>query len=159
MVLISIRFMARKDGPAGVSVPLRGLWFLSPYALWLEKTGQLVFPSPCGDYGSYHGGGNVDKTKDPCKFPSPCGDYGSYLAARAGLTLDKYIDVSVPLRGLWFLSDNELLTAQKYLCTVSVPLRGLWFLSLREEKVMRKYEIVSVPLRGLWFLSAGRPRR
>ena len=28
MVLISIRFMARKDGPAGVSVPLRGLWFL-----------------------------------------------------------------------------------------------------------------------------------
>ena len=82
---------------------MRGLWFLSPYALWLEKTGQLVFPSPCGDYGSYQGGGNVDKTKDPCKFPSPCGDYGSYLKNNI-IVFDTESKVSVPLRGLWFLS-------------------------------------------------------
>ena len=36
-----------------VSVPLRGLWFLSfpyinGYTHWLN-----LFPSPCGDYGSY----------------------------------------------------------------------------------------------------------
>ena len=37
------------------------------------------------------------------EFPSPCGDYGSYLFA--GTWVEEYKDeISVPLRGLWFLS-------------------------------------------------------
>ena len=37
---------------------------------------------------------------------------------------------------------------------VSVPLRGLWFLSAEWLKYIPcRYEVVSVPLRGLWFLS------
>ena len=103
MVLISIRFMARKDGPAGVSVPLRGLWFLSRGKQQRTHRNVLQFPSPCGDYGSYHWlsvlNGYVmaagfrplagimvlifiydtdDSNVGKFKFPSPCGDYGSY---------------------------------------------------------------------------------
>jgi hypothetical protein len=38
---------------------------------------------------------------------------------------------------------------------VSVPLRGLWFLSInRRELYYEQTRKVSVPLRGLWFLSA-----
>ena len=85
--------------------------------------------------------------------------------------------VSVPLRGLWFLSGRYIMEP-KILVKVSVPLRGLWFLSpyvpcgrclsaptrfrpltgimvlIIVEQVKRKSGgIVSVPLRGLWFLS------
>ena len=35
-----------------VSVPLRGLWFLSRQQHDEQGKG-IVFPSPCGDYGSY----------------------------------------------------------------------------------------------------------
>ena len=60
-----------------VSVPLRGLWFLSvePGTTVNMETGE--FPSPCGDYGSYQG---ISPLTVPwlVKFPSPCGDYGSY---------------------------------------------------------------------------------
>ena len=38
---------------------------------------------------------------------------------------------------------------------VSVPLRGLWFLSLQGVPyIVPTLYIVSVPLRGLWFLSS-----
>ena len=85
-----------------VSVPLRGLWFLS----------RLNFLT------------NLKKFK----FPSPYGDYGSYHLSLSFLMAFRHL-VSVPLRGLWFLSG----AVETYLITwddkVSVPLRGLWFLS------------------------------
>ena len=37
--------------------------------------------------------------------------------------------VSVPLRGLWFLSINDRVNEEYGRIFVSVPLRGLWFLS------------------------------
>ena len=85
--------------------------------------------------------------------------------------------VSVPLRGLWFLS---LLIPCHTLFTlkVSVPFRGLWFLSCDNSGAIEpksewfpspygdygsyqnnvivfdvESKAVSVPLRGLWFLS------
>ena len=37
-----------------VSVPLRGLWFLSIQTRIIEDVNDYdEFPSPCGDYGSY----------------------------------------------------------------------------------------------------------
>ena len=64
-----------------VSVPLRGLWFLSlARQACLYQHGR-EFPSPCGDYGSYHGMAQKD-----CQY--------------------HWQEVSVPLRGLWFLSNN-----------------------------------------------------
>ena len=80
MVLIMKRTEMYKalDGKK-VSVPLRGLWFLSVISLSTIVTSVKRFPSPCGDYGSYRA-------------------YLDYLDAKA-----QYI-VSVPLRGLWFLS-------------------------------------------------------
>ena len=110
-----------------VSVPLRGLWFLSislsstyfiepfcfrPLAgimvlILYEKIEyddrQPRFPSPCGDYGSYLSS-LYSATQVPSNmFPSPCGDYGSYLWLHIS-TSALYRQVSVPLRGLWFLS-------------------------------------------------------
>ena len=37
----------------GVSVPLRGLWFLSLRVKRTYGEKLIEFPSPCGDYGSY----------------------------------------------------------------------------------------------------------
>ena len=43
-----------------VSVPLRGLWFLSMLSTGLINTlRRIKFPSPYGDYGSYHRVGTV----------------------------------------------------------------------------------------------------
>ena len=135
-----------------VSVPLRGLWFLS---------GRLSY-------------GKQEKTN---RFPSPYGDYGSYQHVTHYIVEGGPFDVSVPLRGLWFLSGQlvgysklihqfpspygdygsyprQLLPLLKSIGIVSVPLRGLWFLSKTvEEAPPMAIRFVSVPLRGLWFLS------
>ena len=93
-----------------VSVPLRGLWFLSPETLeWGISLRPLQFPSPCGDYGSYpeYQNPNIIKIGN-FEFPSPCGDYGSYHLVRQGKILKYHEKVSVPLRGLWFLSGKNI---------------------------------------------------
>ena len=64
--------------------------------------------------------------------------------------------VSVPLRGLWFLSRQWGKLLLHRLAGVSVPLRGLWFLSIRTGRNLYSHYEVSVPLRGLWFLSKTR---
>ena len=136
---------------------------------------MLKFPSPCGDYGSYHSeivklfvmlfvisvplrglwflsaqmifyGDDFNP-----KFPSPCGDYGSYRYAVL-LLGDSWNEISVPLRGLWFLS-VEVKDVILDIVSISVPLRGLWFLSPCTRNVSLVAGIISVPLRGLWFLS------
>ena len=73
-------------------------------------------------------------------FPSPCGDYGSY--PRRCYHNKDFAEkmVSVPLRGLWFLSDRvERNNVLDYIC-VSVPLRGLWFLSTRIIEDIHDYD-------------------
>ena len=64
-------------------------------------------------------------------FPSPCGDYGSYLLGYERTADAIRAHVSVPLRGLWFLSTNIMTAKEEVKKEVSVPLRGLWFLSFR----------------------------
>ena len=49
--------------------------------------------------------------------------------------------VSVPLRGLWFLSRSSTVGSGRRTERVSVPLRGLWFLSLNNIKVDGDYSI------------------
>ena len=39
-----------------------------------------MFPSPCGDYGSYQDGTKHYYSEVTADFPSPYGDYGSYRA-------------------------------------------------------------------------------
>ena len=39
-----------------VSVPLRGLWFLSVLKTAFNANFEIKFPSPYGDYGSYRDG-------------------------------------------------------------------------------------------------------
>ena len=53
MVLISSAPQATNSAAIEISVPLRGLWFLSQLDTYLEGYTPTEFPSPCGDYGSY----------------------------------------------------------------------------------------------------------
>ena len=73
----------------------------------------------------------IDKYYRLYEFPSPYGDYGSY---RRWLNQSLFAssNVSVPLRGLWFLSADSHEVMLQLRRVVSVPLRGLWFLSARE---------------------------
>ena len=59
--------------------PLAGIMVLIKQGTKIPCLGTAGFPSPCGDYGSYHvrNVGNISKRTN--SFPSPCGDYGSYL--------------------------------------------------------------------------------
>ena len=62
--------------------------------------------------------------------------------------------ISVPLRGLWFLSFEYERRRDSHEDNISVPLRGLWFLSVKMlSGSTRTTTRISVPLRGLWFLS------
>ena len=87
-----------------VSVPLRGLWFLSDDYFRFNGYGNrfrpltgimvliflmpltkmlgfiVLFPSPYGDYGSYQMT-REEAIRIYVEFPSPYGDYGSYLAS------------------------------------------------------------------------------
>ena len=61
--------------------------------------------------------------------------------------------LSVPLRGLWFLSKHHDNVKEKHL-HLSVPLRDYGsYLHYYYHEYAQSEEQVSVPLRGLWFLS------
>ena len=80
MVLIELKLGNKAGNQCAVSVPLRGLWFLSQTGHGAESRTRSTFPSPCGDYGSYQRSLDANAY---CwlLFPSPCGDYGSYHSA------------------------------------------------------------------------------
>ena len=63
----------------------------------------LVFPSPCGDYGSYHS--LIGERTRTCSlsFRPLAGIMVLIEAQDTGLIVSCTV-VSVPLRGLWFLS-------------------------------------------------------
>ena len=90
---------------------------------------ELVFPSPCGDYGSYHEVAPWEADEEQSEFPSPCGDYGSYLWITS-----KWMAITPssfrPLAGIMVLIKQKNRAKKSHLLKVSVPLRGLWFLSL-----------------------------
>ena len=66
-----------------------------------------LFPSPCGDYGSYLLEALEEAQIREIQFPSPCGDYGSYRPQIEANKKYQEANVSVPLRGLWFLSASD----------------------------------------------------
>ncbi len=59
-------------------------------------------------------------------FPSPCGDYGSYQKEK-WLYEHEFDRVSVPLRGLWFLSTSTEKKFKKVLDSFR-PLAGIMVL-------------------------------
>ena len=136
-----------------VSVPLRGLWFLS-VATIEEDTGfpNQRFRPLAGimvliEKPSQSKGGEA-----LWKFPSPCGDYGSYRRYVCSLCVFNFV-VSVPLRGLWFLSALVYLICYTLAGPVSVPLRGLWFLSrLLQLPAKRNWQVCFRPLAGIMVL-------
>ena len=58
-----------------------------------------------------------------------------------------------PLAGIMVLIENREESVDVESKKVSVPLRGLWFLSVIYQIQVNNDLGVSVPLRGLWFLS------
>ena len=82
--------------------PLTGIMVLIKEDAIRNYVENMGFPSPYGDYGSYQ------SSIQPFSwyrslFPSPYGDYGSYQGNSVN-ERSTIINVSVPLRGLWFLS-------------------------------------------------------
>ena len=67
-----------------------------------------MFPSPCGDYGSYLTTNYLQLKNIYAQFPSPCGDYGSYRITTITNTL-KVKSSFRPLAGIMVLIDLEAL--------------------------------------------------
>ena len=107
-----------------VSVPLRGLWFLSSASYSALCDLQASFPSPCGDYGSYHDDAIANG--------------------------ESYYYVSVPLRGLWFLSVRPC--QYKSLCRGFRPLAGIMVLINMVTCNQRKGKHCFRPLAGIMVL-------
>ena len=70
------------------------------------KGKRIKFPSPYGDYGSYPQVELGQLLGMSQTFPSPYGDYGSYRRYGINVSYASMGGVSVPLRGLWFLSQQ-----------------------------------------------------
>ena len=154
MVLIGGNHERQVHRMARVSVPLRGLWFLS----CIQEGGGGVpikgeFLSPRGYY--------VSLRRNPCVTSS---QFGSCFRPLAGImvlilyqrgrgTISHYGAVSVPLRGLWFLSEYPHIDCFLGNKVVSVPLRGLWFLSTWVEEYKAEIrEWCFRPLAGIMVL-------
>ena len=130
MVLISAVCISMYWMPLSGFRPLAGIMVL----IGIEDFGYgkgytYVFPSPCGDCGSYQilrGSYPNDAWK---LFPSPCGDCGSYRESEKSYPW-AVIKCFRPLAGIMVLIKPT--TPYKYAIVnkVSVPLRGLWFLSM-----------------------------
>ena len=94
------------------------------------RDNDFKFPSPCGDYGSYQKEAIRYHIEHMDEFPSPCGDYGSYQGKHA-IRLRYRRKSFRPLAGIMVLitltTEHEMFVTS----VVSVPLRGLWFLSLK----------------------------
>ena len=178
MVLIYPSVTANVKLNEWVSVPLRGLWFLSKTRKNKSSFPSWGFPSPYGDYGSYQRKLFKRMASAVALFPSPYGDYGSYQYCPYGINVSYDSMVSVPLRGLWFLSKwvrqhfTTIYSAfpspygdygsyrQRWwkhdtVCRICFrPLTGIMVLIVKPtEKQYTALQQVSVPLRGLWFLS------
>ena len=85
-------------------------------------------------------------------FPSPYGDYGSYQHVTHYIVEGGPFDVSVPLRGLWFLS-GQLVGYSKLIHQFPSPYGDYGSYPRQLLPLLKSIGIVSVPLRGLWFLS------
>ena len=136
-----------------VSVPLRGLWFLST-ANPTIRTGMNWSFRPLAGIMVLIDLEALEMCYDDVQFPSPCGDYGSYHLESCN-DWEWKRQVSVPLRGLWFLSTHLIISMKRCLKTFPSPCGDygsypdLGLNPNNDGKI-----IVSVPLRGLWFLSA-----
>ena len=97
-----IGFQESVGGHWHVSVPLRGLWFLSERVSFTNRKQLTAFPSPCGDYGSYLVVETTDGHRFGC-FRPLAGIMVLIFMGKRIICIDEK-DVSVPLRGLWFLS-------------------------------------------------------
>ena len=138
-----------------VSVPLRGLWFLSSTLTTTLSSMMTLFPSPYGDYGSYQNFALNSMTSFLGCFRPLTGimvlirkldyheittDIGKCFRPLTGimvLILGLHIHIHIlmcmcfrPLTGIMVLIRNDCKLYARLTRQVSVPLRGLWFLSI-----------------------------
>ena len=135
-----------------VSVPLRGLWFLSCRKRANKKWIRESFRPLAGIMVL------IKRIKSSLKkryllFPSPCGDYGSYLVRDGGTYMATSRGGFRPLAGIMVLI-NEMLEGKTFPCPVSVPLRGLWFLSAHVAGRQNLDNFSFRPLAGIMVLIA-----
>ena len=135
--------------------PLAGIMVLinssrvMTFSPWLN-----VFPSPCGDYGSYqlHESASIARRKR--RFPSPCGDYGSYRNVSIASS-DPTSYGFRPLAGIMVLIYKDVDKLAIYNADAfPSPCGDYGSYRYWQKSIKRNSLWVSVPLRGLWFLSA-----
>ena len=137
---------------------MRGLWFLSEYYEEATSTAYIGFRPLAGIMVLIAARVRKYRKKKKALFPSPCGDYGSYLPMAVYGCFSGIISFR-PLAGIMVLIKDTATHYYLAYIRVSVPLRGLWFLSPTQS--FRGYYqsgFLSVPLRGLWFLSGMKVR-
>ena len=88
---------------------------------------------------------------DDDKFPSPCGDYGSYHD-QVQEVLFLHTQRFRPLAGIMVLIFKNLNGLTISYGLVSVPLRGLWFLSIILSAFWSSSRICFRPLAGIMVL-------
>ena len=111
------------------------------------------FPSPCGDYGSYRNEIQSVRSLTRHCFRPLAGIMVLITFFFCGHS-NQLLKSFRPLAGIMVLINVSNWLNECFLRRVSVPLRGLWFLSIESAVDMLDYKPgVSVPLRGLWFLS------
>ena len=79
MVLISRLIDCLVDEASQVSVPLRGLWFLSPLVNDVDEKKVSESFRPLAGIMVLIAEALDPDDREYRGFPSPCGDYGSYL--------------------------------------------------------------------------------
>ena len=162
-----------------VSVPLRGLWFLSRPRHY-ESPGRNVCFRPLAGIMVLINELDLSNIYSAVKFPSPCGDYGSYLNLSGMVCVNfrkgfrplagimvlihelttllwmQGIDGFRPLAGIMVLISYSVERGCSGPYTSFRPLAGIMVLILADEgraEFRDAQAAVSVPLRGLWFLS------
>ena len=141
-----------QEGTSEVSVPLRGLWFLSFYPIFAVANITACFRPLAG----------IMVLIMCCRCMTCKGGENSFRPLAGIMVLikgsrgifKKVQKCFRPLAGIMVLIRKVHLMLANEILKVSVPLRGLWFLSIKNNgDIVGVISTVSVPLRGLWFLS------
>ena len=130
--------------------PLAGIMVL--IAVTLKQIESIVrkFPSPCGDYGSYPGPIFQMKFFGSWRF-RPLAGIMVLILKEAFSDIVEAAYSFRPLAGIMVLIECGL-PAYLYTPTVSVPLRGLWFLSSWELRQKPEARTRFRPLAGIMVL-------
>ena len=153
MVLIDMDTDEWRATQNNISVPLRGLWFLSKSAYSKKENGSTKISVPLRGLWFLSTGLATHYYLSYINFRPLAGIMVLISSQAFGDGVDEDA-ISVPLRGLWFLSVVIGRIFAWLLFAFPSPCGDYGSYQRNfESSIHRVYHTISVPLRGLWFLS------